>query len=106
MRIVLDLETTGTADLRLTGAQAYAEHPDTKVPVLCWAKDDDPVHTWRWCDGVLSSIMTFKHYLNLGAVFVAHNYLFEWNVWHAKMVPMGFPPIPIRSWSCTMARSL
>lgn len=106
MRVVLDKETTSTADLRKTGAAAYAEHPDTKVTVLCWAVDDQPVLMWRWNDDPRPVIDAFKSYLFAGATFVAHNYLFELNMWDHKMVPMGFPSIAQHRWSCTMARSL
>ena len=55
MRLVLDLETSSTADLRLTGAQAYAEHPDTRVTVLCYAVDDEAVVT-------VTSLSTVPHH--------------------------------------------
>ena len=107
MRVVIDLETSSTQDLRKTGASAYAEHPDTRVTVLCATVDNSPVLTWRWdSDRTGMWIRFFEFRLRHGATFVAHNYLFEYNIWHHKMVPMGFPPIPIDRWSCTMARSL
>ena len=102
MRLVLDLETTSTADLRRTGSHAYAEHPDTRVTVLCYAIDGGPVETWlsgpppgRFVDAV-------SH----GSVIVAHNYLFEHNVYFNKLVPQGWPVVPLSQWSCTMARAL
>lgn len=108
LRVVIDLETTSTVDLRKTGAQAYAEHHDTKVTVLCFAVNDAPVYTWRWNDAKLTPKMAdmFRDWLAKGAMIVAHNYLFEFNLWHQKLVPQGFPPIPLDHWSCTMARSL
>lgn len=106
VRVVFDLETTATADLRRTGAHAYAEHGDTRVTVLCACEDDDPVFGWWWGQPIRPWINRFERWVQLGAVFVAHNYLFEWNVYHLKLVPLGFPPIPLRQWSCTMARSL
>ena len=104
MRLVLDLETTSTADLRKTGAHAYAEHPDTRITVLCFAIDDGPVKTWT--GGPVPWI--FKQVMSepAGATIVAHNYLFEFNLYHQKLVPQGWPPIPLSHWSCTMARSL
>lgn len=100
-RLVLDLETTSTADLRLTGAQAYAEHPETRVTVLCFAVDDKPVQTWT--GGPIPA--RFVAAVRAGSVVVAHNYLFEFNVYHAKLVPQGWPEIPLAQWSCTMARA-
>ena len=29
-----------------------------------------------------------------GATVVAHNYGFEWNLYYAKLVPLGWPVIP------------
>lgn len=107
-RIVIDLETTSTVDLRKTGAHAYAEHPDTKVTVLCCNRPVTPtiVSTWRFNEDPGLFIRAFTSWVEQGFIFVAHNYLFEFNMWHAKMVPMGFPEIPLGQWSCTMARSL
>src|SRR4249920_1168064 len=102
MRLVLDLETTSTADLRKTGAHAYAEHPDTRITVLCFAIDDDPVETW--VSG--RPPVRFQQAVAAGATVVAHNYLFEFNVYHEKLVLQGWPPIPLSQWSCTMARAL
>lgn len=103
LRLVLDLETASTADLRQTGAQAYAQHPGTRVTVLCYAVDDGAVQTWTEFDLVP---WEFKcAVVNQAAVVVAHNYLFEFNVYHHKLVPLGWPPIPLAQWSCTMARA-
>jgi DNA polymerase len=102
MRLVLDLETTSTCDLRKTGSQVYAEHPDTRITVLCYAIDDGPVRTITDFAGDLDFHLAVTH----GATVVAHNYSFEWNLYYAKLVPQGWPVIPLAQWSCTMARSL
>jgi DNA polymerase len=102
MRLVLDLETTSTADLRRTGTHAYAEHPDTRVTVLCFAVNGEPIETWL--AGPVPG--RFAVAVREGAVIVAHNYLFEFNIYHQKLVPLGWPPIPLSQWSCTMARAL
>ena len=103
MRVVIDFETTSTADLKKTGARAYAEHPDTRVTVLCFAIDDDAVRT------VLDFTQPpadFVGAVKTGAVIVAHNYGFEFAVYHEKLVPLGWPEIQLGQWSCTMARAL
>ena len=101
MRLVLDLETSSTADLRLTGAAAYAEHPDTRITVLCYAIDDQPVQTWLGG----SVPQDFADAANDPATtIIAHNYLFEWNLYRHKLVPQGWPRLPLERWSCTMAR--
>ena len=104
MRLVLDLETTSTVDLRKTGSHAYAEHPDTRITVLCFVIDDSPVYTWTPSSGL--NFLTFDRAIKQGATVVAHNYQFEWNLYYAKLVPLGWPLIPLSQWSCTMARSL
>lgn len=101
MRLVLDLETSSTADLRLTGAAAYAAHPDTRVTVLCYAMNNEPVRTVKDFSCVPIS---FRWAVIDKATVVAHNYLFEWNIYHEKLVPLGWPEIPLAQWSCTMAR--
>src|SRR5215471_9237882 len=105
MRLILDFETTSTVDLRKTGVHAYAEHPDTRITVLCYAVDDKPVNTWLPGDPIP---LDFTLYVTqaVDTVVVAHNYLFEWNVYAQKLVPQGWPVIPLSLWSCTMARAL
>lgn len=102
MRLVLDFETASTVDLRKTGTHAYAEHPDTRVTVLCYAVDDEPVETWVLGRPPIRFLMALAG----GATVVAHNYLFEFNVYHQKLVPQGWPSVPLSQWSCTMARAL
>jgi DNA polymerase len=103
MRLVLDLETTSLADLRRTGAHAYAEHPSTQITVLCYAVDGGPVRRVTLFD---ACPLDFAFAIAGGAIVVAHNYLFEFQLYHIKLVPLGWPEIPLRQWSCTMARSL
>lgn len=105
MRLVLDLETASTVDLRKTGAQVYAAHPDTRITVLCYAIDAQDVRTWTGgpCPG------DFADAVRQGAIVVAHNYLFEWNLYLHKLRARtldGWPDIPLSQWSCTMARAL
>jgi DNA polymerase len=105
VRLVLDVETSSTIDLRRTGAQVYAQHPDTRITVLAFAIDDGDVQTW--VGGPCPQ--GFRAAILQGAVVVAHNYLFEWNLYTAKLqarVLDGWPPIHLSKWSCTMARAL
>lgn len=101
-RLVLDFETTSPLDLTRVGAHAYAEDIDTHITVICFAVDHGPVETVT--PGPPPS--SFLAAIQAGAVVVAHNYLFEFCLYHAKLVPLGWPPIPIGQWSCTMARAL
>ena len=101
-RIVIDFETTSTVDLRRTGVHAYSEHPDTRITVLCFAVDDNPVETWL--SGPPPA--EFVKAITTGATVIAHNFLFELNIYVQKLVPQGWPAILLRQWSCTMARCL
>jgi len=100
--VVLDLETSSTADLRRTGSHAYAEDPQTRVTCLCYALDNGPVQTW--VSGPAPG--DFTDAVTSGAVMVSHNYQFEDNVYRHILVPLGWPEIGLSQWSCTMARSL
>src|SRR3954463_9102028 len=101
MRLGLDLETASTVDLRQTGAHAYAEHPETRITVLCFAIDDGPVETWL--SGPAPA--RFVAAVNADATIVAHNYLFEANLYAAKLVPQGWPVIALSQWSGRAARA-
>jgi DNA polymerase len=100
-RIVFDLETTSVLDLRRTGAAAYAEHPETRITVLCYAIGDGPVTPWLSSDPPPD----FVRAIAAGAIVVAHNYLFEWNLYQHKLRQWDWPEIPLSQWSCTMARA-
>lgn len=102
MRVVLDLETTSTVDLRRTGAYAYAEHPDTRVTVACFAIDDGPVETWT--EGPPPA--AFVDAVKAGSTIVAHNYQFEHAICQGVLRRQGWPKICLEQWSCTMARCL
>lgn len=101
MRLVFDVETASVADLRLTGAAAYAEHPDTTITVLCYAIDNQPVET---VTDIRVVPPKFSDAIDKGAIVISHNYLFEWNLYRHKLVPQGWPRLPLERWSCTMAR--
>lgn len=45
-RLHLDYETRSEADIKKVGAYAYAAHPSTRVLMLGWAFDDEPVQLW------------------------------------------------------------
>ena len=81
--------------------------PSTPTPgsqILCFAIDNGPVKTWT--GGPIPWIFNKVMSEPAAATIVAHNYLFEFNLYHEKLVPQGWPPIPLTHWSCTMARSL
>lgn len=103
----IDFETRSEADIKKVGARLYAEHPSTEI--LCVA------YTNPNCDNAVAlldelcgdcpmcnSLWTFAD--DEKVTFVAHNTGFERAVWEDLMVPLGFPPIPIERWKCTLAK--
>jgi DNA polymerase len=84
------------------GAAAYFEHPDTQVTCAAYAIDNDPIVVWRPGDGTPPPVFPQD------AVFVAHNYLFEFHCWELMLRPRYAWPFvpPLDRWSCTMSRSL
>jgi DNA polymerase len=69
---------------------------------MAYAIDAEPIRTWIAgpCPADLRAAITS------GCVVVAHNFAFELNIWAAILVPLGFPPIAVSQWNCTMARCL
>ena len=98
--VELDFETRSLADLKQCGGWRYSE--DVSTEVMCLVYTDDGI-TWEWwpdCDGdePLRSLAA-----NQETIFVAHNAAFEQAIWQHHMVPLGFPPIPLERWECTLA---
>jgi DNA polymerase bacteriophage-type len=46
MRLHLDYETASEVDLKKCGAYKYAAHESTRILMLGWAVDDEPVNLW------------------------------------------------------------
>jgi DNA polymerase len=46
-RLHLDFETRSEANIKKVGSQHYAAHPSTRILMLGWAIDDDPVNLWQ-----------------------------------------------------------
>ena len=96
----LDFETASSADLKMVGADVYAEDPTTEI--LCLVYDDDyGEHVW-FPGRPIEHLMVLA--TDQDIMFVAHNAAFEQAIWRYIMVPdFGFPPIPVERWEDTMA---
>lgn len=100
-----DWETKSAADLRKTGAHAYAEHRTTDVWLGAYAVDDDEPTLWKPGMPVPRAFIAAAN--EPGWTAVAHNDQFERAVEFYVMGPRyGFPIIPIPKRRCTMARAL
>lgn len=100
-----DFETRSAADLRKTGAHAYAEHVSTDVWCMAYAVDDEPVKLWAPGDPVPPEYVEAAR--NPEWISYAHNAAFERAIEHYVMVPRyGWPVIPLEQQRCTMAQAL
>lgn len=100
-----DTETASTADLRKCGAYAYAENPETRCIVLCYAIGDGPVRTWLEGQPFPAELIAAA---KAGARFAAWNVAFDFQIWNqvlARVVP-GLPLLRLEQTECVMARAL
>lgn len=104
-RLVLDVETFSTLDLPKVGAHAYAEHPDTDVHCVAFKITGSAAQLWHPGFDPCPPEIT-AHVAN-GYPIIAHNWLFELNIWQEILVVRyGWPAPAWNAWSCTMARAL
>jgi len=104
-RVYVDFESRSQADIWVTGAYRYAEHPSTEILCLAWAVDDGPVTGALRGKELLTAIPTINKLITEGAEFHAHNAFFERCIWKFCLTPKyGALPIPIRQWRCTAAK--
>ncbi|MGH6796585.1 MAG: hypothetical protein ACREDH_15630 [Methylocella sp.] len=90
------------ADLKLVGADAYAQHPTTEILCFNYSIDDGPCHRW-YNHGPVDDHL-YHHADDPDVLFVAHNAGFEQAIWREIMVKQfGFPPLPPERWDDTMA---
>lgn len=98
--VELDFETKSECDLKLCGAERYAEDPTTEILCLIYKVNDE---WFEWAPGDDEARLCALAD-NPEIYFVAHNAAFEQAIWRNIMfVQYGFPMIPISRWRCTMA---
>lgn len=86
------------------GALAYAEHPSTEVLTMSYRLPGDAV-IHRWQPGKPAPQALFDA-LASGALFEAHNAMFERAVWHyVCRRRYGWPEFPPDQWRCSMAKA-
>lgn len=96
-QLFLDFETASELDLKIVGLDRYLKHKSTRVLMLAWAFDDDPVELWFPHD-----LMPEK--LRAGLADPAVRKI----SWNAPFEIGGFrevlkKPIPLEEWDCAMA---
>lgn len=103
--IVIDFETASGCDLKKCGSYVYAEDPTTEITALAWVTQDG--ETGRHGPSDLSPTgRLFGLVSDPSVKVIAHNALFERNIWAKCMVPWGWPEIPVERWHDTMAVAL
>ena len=99
-----DFETRSPVDLKKSGADVYARHPQTRAMAFGYAFDEDKVSVIPI--GQKPSQAIIEHVAQ-GKPFVAHNASFEWLIWNC-VYRREFPDLPQLKSSqliCTMAMS-
>lgn len=106
MSIHLDFETRSTVDIWESGVWIYATHPSTEILCLAYCIGDGPVKLLRKEDFLFGCPDELIDAAAKGTLFLAFNALFEQLIWQHKLVPQGWPRIPIKQWRCVMAKGL
>jgi DNA polymerase len=118
LRVHVDFETRSKADIKKVGGSAYAAHQSTEIICLGFKIGSDATQLVTLNDLIefnkartpLTAKMLYIAQLKTAAhredvVFVAHNAIFEYEIWNRLMVPLGFPRIEAERWRCTMAKA-
>ena len=100
MKLSIDVETYSKCRLKKAGMFRYAQHPSTRLLVMCYRVEDLPeVYTWlphQPPPGIFE----------LSSTHFAWNAGFEAAIWKEIMVKRhGFPEIRVDQWRDTMAIS-
>jgi DNA polymerase len=118
--ITIDFETRSAFDLVHGGAFKYAEHPTTEPLCLAVKPRGEAPLLWvpeRFRGPEYLMAMRMDGLAPMGdeelAALVedaetieAHNAMFDWLIWREKMVPAGFPEIPVRKLRDTAAMAV
>jgi DNA polymerase len=105
--VYLDFETYSRLSLPEVGTSAYAEDATTCVLCLAWAIGEGTPQLWTPLDEDDARIpQELAEALAADSVRVcAHNFGFERAIWTRHVViDLGWPEIPLDSWSCTAFR--
>lgn len=98
----VDFETFSEADLRASGAYAYARHPSTDILCMAWAYGD--MAPELWLPGQPFPELLALH-IATGGRIVAWNAPFERLIWRHVAVPRyGFPPLRDEQIWCAAAQ--
>lgn len=86
-KLRLDFETASLVDLKRSGVHVYAEDPSTRVILMGWRFDQDPVQVWRIGQPFPQAVL--DHVRNAGIV-TAWNAAFEITIWNKCLLRQLF----------------
>jgi DNA polymerase bacteriophage-type len=99
----IDFETRSVANLPVTGAHLYFEHPTTDIMCMAWAIGQSKPQLW--IPGMPFPQLLAKH-IKRGGRMNAWNAMFERLAWPLMVRKYKAPPVRIDQWHCTMVRAL
>jgi len=99
-RLHLDYETASEVNIKTAGAHKYASDPSTRILMLGWAIDDDPVELWEAHKGPAPARLT-------DALRSPHVRKHAFNAQFERLITrycLGVE-VPPEQWRCTMVES-
>ena len=108
-RLHLDIETYSPEPIAKTGLYKYAFHPDFRILLVAYAKDDEPTQIIDLAQGETLPEWLVNALFDEKVTKVAHNATFERvclsvHLWQTGSRQRGFL-MPADSWHCTMVQA-
>lgn len=104
MKAIIDFETRSECDLKTAGAQAYAEHPSTRVMCLGWKLGDAPTRIWE-PEQPFPDVLAA--HIARGGIVAAHNIPFDSAIFDHVLPRHGVRlSLPLEQQEDLMARAL
>ena len=107
MRVLIDIETRSTLDLKKSGVPNYACHPDTSITHVGYSIDAGPIYVWQPREREMPADLAAA-VADPATTFIAHNAAFERLLLSGPAgSAIGFPQTlaAIELWSCTASRA-
>lgn len=101
MIVFFDFETYSEVNIKDVGAVAYARHPSTRPVCMAYAVNAGPVEAWEAGQPIPPALLTNFYD---SAMFVAHNAIFDRNVWN-NCEPFKHRPLRPSRVLCSMAQA-
>ena len=87
----IDFETTSLVDLHRTGAETYSKAPSTRVILMAWAFNDEPVRVWKIGEPFPFRV---RDHVVQGGVVRGWNVGFEFVIWNNTLIRQVPPEAP------------